>query len=312
VTGGTRATAFGLDIQADADLPFLSGSTVKATGRSLAIALEDSADGLWPGDGELISDQRLPDDGGINFQIERNAEHGYRIWGPSYGTHVLTADGRQLRGAPGEGGPASWQRLLIAQALPFAAVLQGLEVLHASAVAIDGDAIAFAGLSGSGKTSLALDLCRHGAEFLADDVLAIELDEELLVHPGAPMAGVARTETDRLRAAGASGGATLASDERETIERVSPRATPAPLRRVFLLERGPEGPPEPRFEPAGEARSLLASTFNLVLADPARLARLLEVCARAAAGVVERIQVGPAVDAGQLGAAVRERIGLAS
>jgi hypothetical protein len=257
------------------------------------IALADSSDGLWPGDGELISDQRLPDDGGVNFQIEHSAEHGYRIWGPTYGTHVLSADGRRLRGAPGEGGLAAWQRLLIAQALPFAAVLQGLEVLHASAIAVADGAIAFAGLSGSGKTSLALDLCRHGAEFLADDVVALELGEELLVHPGAPVAGVVR-------------------DEGETIERVSPRLTPAPLRRVFLLERGPEGPPEPSFEPTVEAQELLASTFNLVLADPARLARLLDVCARAAAGVVERIQVGPAVDAGQLGAAVRERIGLAS
>jgi hypothetical protein len=312
VRGETRATAFGLDIAADRDLPFLAGSAVEPAGRSLEVALADSSDGLWPGDAELISDQQLPDGGGINFQIERSADHGYRIWGPSYGTHVLSADGCRLRGALGEGGLASWQRLLIAQALPFAAVLQGLEVLHASAVVLDGGAIAFAGLSGSGKTSLALDLCRHGAEFLADDVVALELGEELLVHPGAPMAGVARAEADRLRAAGANGGTTLASDERETIERVSPRATPAPLRRVFLLERGPEGSPEPRFEPAREAQSLLASTFNLVLADPARLARLLDVCARAAAGVVERIQVGPAVDAGQLGAAVRERIGLDS
>jgi hypothetical protein len=293
VTGGTRATAFGLDIDADRDLPYLAGSAVEPAGRPLEIALTDSSDGLWPDDGALISDQRLPDDGGVNFQIERSAEHGYRIWGPAYGTHVLSADGRRLRGTPGEGGLAAWQRLLIAQALPFAAVLQGLEVLHASAVAVDDGAIAFAGLSGSGKTSLALDLCRHGAEFLADDVLALELGEELLVHPGAPVAGVVR-------------------DEGEAIERVSPRVTPAPLRRVFLLERGPEGPPEPRFEPTVEAQELLASTFNLVLADPARLARLLDVCARAAAGTVERVRVGPAVDAGQLGAAVRERIGLVS
>ncbi|HWA54314.1 MAG TPA: hypothetical protein VG816_09105 [Solirubrobacterales bacterium] len=291
--GGTRATAFGLDIQADADLPFLAGSAVRPTGRLLELALAESADGLWPDPGELISDQRLPDEGGINFQIARGAEHGYRIWGPSYGTHVLSADGRRLRGAPGEDGLATWQRLLIAQALPFAAVLQGLEVLHASAVAVDGDAIAFAGLSGSGKTSLALDLCRHGAEFLADDVIALELGEQLLVHPGAPVAGVVE-------------------DGRETIEQVLPWPEPLPLRRVFLLERGPDGPAAPNFEPNVEAQELIASTFNLVLADPARLARLLEVCALAAASTVERVRVGPGVDAGELGAAVRERIGLSA
>lgn len=288
--GETRATAFGLDIDADGDLPFLVGSPVRPTGRSLEIAIADSAEELWPGPAELISDQRLPEDGGVNFQIERSAEHGYRIWGPAYGTHVLSADGRRLRGAPGEGGPESWQRLLIAQALPFAAVLRGLEVLHASAVALDGGAIAFAALSGAGKTSLALDLCEHGAEFLADDVLALELGEQLLVHPGAPVAGVVR-------------------EERETIEWVLPRAEPAPLRRLFLLERDPDGPAVPSFEPAAEAQALLASTFNLVLADPQRLARLLDVCALAAAGTVERVRFGPAVDVARLGAAVRERIG---
>jgi hypothetical protein len=309
VRGGTRATAFGLDIQADADLSFLDGSAVRPTGRPLEIALADSAEGLWPG-GELISDQRLPGDGGINFQIERSGEHGYRIWGPSYGTHILSADGRRLSGAPGEGGLAPWQRLLIAQALPFAAVLQGLEVLHASAVAVDGAAIAFAGLSGSGKTSLALDLCRHGAAFLADDVLALELGEELLVHPGAPVAGVARAEAERLRAGAGEPGTALASDERETVARALPWPEPLPLQRVFLLERGADGPVAPSFEPTVEAQELIASTFNLVLADPARLARLLEVCALAAAGTVERLRVGPGVDAGELGAAVRERVGL--
>ena len=76
--------------------------------------------------------------------------------------------------------------------LPFAALLQGLEVFHASAVVQGGEAIALLGPSRAGKTSLALELCARGASFLADDVLALETREDaLFAHPGSPVAGVA-------------------------------------------------------------------------------------------------------------------------
>jgi hypothetical protein len=306
----TRATVFGLDLRADRALSFLEGATAGPTGRAIEVSLRSTgAEGArWPATAELISDQRLPD-GTVNFQIERDPQAGYRIWGPPYGASVISADGRRLWGERDSASPAAWQRLLIAQALPFAAVLQGLEVLHASAVTVDGGAIAFAGPSGSGKTSLALDLCRRGGRFLSDDVLALEPGEDLLVHPGAPVAGVDRAEAQRLLAAGVNGGETLAGDERETVERVTLSAGPAPLRAVFLLERRRDGPAAPRFEPVGEAPALLASTFNLVLRESARLSRLLDVCARVAARGVERIVVGPSIDATRLGAAVAERIG---
>lgn len=307
----TRATVFGLDLRADRTLSFLEGAGAKRAGRPIEVALRQGDGGSkeqWPAGAELISDQRLPD-GEINFQIERHPRAGYRIWGPTYGANVISADGCRLLGELDGAGSAAWQRLLIAQALPFAAVLQGLEVLHASAVALDGEATAFAGPSGSGKTSLALDLCRRGGRFLSDDVLALEPGEELVVHPGAPVAGVDRAEAQRLRAAGVSGGETLAEDEREAVERVTLSAEPAPLRKVFLLERRRDGPAAPRFEPVGEAPALLASTFNLVLRQPTRLSLLLDVCARVAARGVERIVAGPNIDATELGAAVFERIG---
>lgn len=48
-------------------------------------------------------------------------------------------------------------------------------VLHASAVELDGNAIAFAGPSGSGKSTLAALLCAGGARLVTDDVLRVEL-----------------------------------------------------------------------------------------------------------------------------------------
>lgn len=304
-------TVFGLDVRSDRRLSFLEGAGAKPTGRELELSLLDVPEAVgWPAAAELISDQRKPD-GSVNFQIESDPEAGFRIWGPEYGVSVLSGDGGSLLGAVGGGGEDSWQRLLIAQALPFAAVLQGLEVLHASGVTTAQGAVALSGQSGSGKTSLALELCRRGAGFLADDVLALERAEgELVGHPGAPVAGIDRAEAERLSAVeGAARPEVLAVDSREQVARAPAPASPMPLRTLFFLDRRPGGPAQPRFEAAADAQALLSSTFNLVLTGPQRLERLLDACALLADCRVERIACGPAVGVAELGDAVEKRIG---
>jgi hypothetical protein len=310
--GGTASTTvFGLDVRADRPLPFLRGGEAAPTGRRLDLFLrEGGVEGLdWPDTAELISDQRRPN-GEVNFRIEADAEAGYLIWGPDYGASMLSGDGRRLCGTLGDGGMDAWQRLLIAQALPFAAVLRGLEVLHASAVVADREAVAILGPSGAGKTSLALALCGRGARFLADDVLAVELGEEMLVgHPGAAVAGVERADADGMLGSGQLRRQdVLAVNSRERVVRITEAAPAAPLRSLFFLDRRAGGPVRPRFEPAADAQMLLAATFNLVLAAPGRLRTLLDVCALASLGRVERIAVGRDVDVAELGAAVEARI----
>jgi hypothetical protein len=203
-----------------------------------------------------------------------------------------------------------WQRLLIAQILPFAALLHGLEVFHASAAVLDGHALAFVGPSGAGKTSVALELCRLGADFLADDVLALEIrDGELLAHPGTQIAGLDHAEARRLERAGEPRSEkVVAVNDRELLLRMRGGAEPAPLAALFFLDRRSDGPPSPRFEPVGDAQPLLGATFNFVLATPERLRGLLEVCALAAQCRVERIVAGPDVDATQLAGAVERRM----
>jgi hypothetical protein len=303
---------FGLDVWTEEALPFLRGAGAAPTGRRLDLSLRDGGVAAlgWPQSAELISDERQPD-GEINFRIEADPESGYLIWGPRYGASLLSADALTLRGALGSDGVDSWQRLLIAQALPFAAVLRGLEVLHASAVVAKQGAVGFLGPSGAGKTSLALALCRRGASFLADDVLAIEAGKGSLIgHPGAAIAGVDHPEADSLLGDGRlSQDDVLAADSRERVVQIHAAAAPTEIAALFFLDRRADGPARPRFEPAADAQTLLAATFNLVLAAPQRLRTLLDVCARASLGRVERVVAGPAIDATELGAAVEERLG---
>lgn len=61
-------------------------------------------------------------------------------------------------------------------------------VLHASAVAVNGQAIVFVGNKGDGKSTMAAMLCSRGHQLLADDTVALELDtaDYPLVLPGFP------------------------------------------------------------------------------------------------------------------------------
>jgi hypothetical protein len=304
-----RATVFGLDVLSDAELPFLAGTSAAATGRTLAVSSAPGGGEPAPREGfEPLCDQRQPD-GTIVFRIDAHPEAGYLLWGPGYGSHLLSSDGRRLSCAVAQIPPGSWQRLLVAQVLPFAAVLGGLEVFHASAVAIGGQAVAFLGPSHAGKTSLALELCRRGAGFLADDVLALEHDGEgrLLGHPGTPVAGLDRDEAERV---GVAAPAVLASNARELLVQMDPVSVPTALAALLFLDRRPDGPARPRFEPLVGADALLSATFNFLIDTPERLSRLLDVCALAAQGRIERVLVGPGIDASELAGAVLNRLGL--
>jgi hypothetical protein len=303
----TKATAFGLDIDTTEPISFLIGASAAPTGRALSLSVHtgDSARAHWASPSTLICDEVRPD-GAVNFQIESHPDAGYLIAGPEYGAHLLSSDGRRLCCFP-EGQPGSaWQRLLIAQVLPFAALLHGLEIFHASAVVRDGEAIAFLGPSRSGKTSLAQALCRRGASFLADDVLALEVREgRLLGNPGSPIAGVARSEEEHDSPPPEH---VVAENHRERMVRIHGATDPAPLSTLFFVDRRSEGPASPHFAPTADPQLLLAATFNFVLATPKRLQRLLEVCALAAKLRVELITSGSDTSVPELVDAIERRL----
>jgi len=94
---------------------------------------------------------------------------------PTAGSFHLGVDGAEVRATVAA--DASWECVLhgyYGTALPlFAQAAFGYEVLHASAILVDGAAVAFCGWTGLGKTTIASSLSRRGFELWADDAVAL-------------------------------------------------------------------------------------------------------------------------------------------
>ena len=255
---------------------------------------------------EVVRELRDGDEALLTVALARPA--GYLLHAPGVGRILVAPDGCELLCDP-EPESAGWTTLIPAQALPLAATLRGLEVLHASGVVVGGKAALFAGAPGAGKSSLAAALLHRGAALLSDDTVALGLHEGALVaHPGAALLHLRATEHGRLsaRERAVLGPPTAFPHKRRHHPRVS--TSPAPFGELFLLERATHGPSVERLE-AIDPFALLASTFNLSVRTPERLVRHLDLAATLAATErIHRLRVLPGVNATQLADAVLRQL----
>lgn len=242
------------------------------------------------------------------MSVDRAEDGGFRIWAPRHGCYRVSPDGLTVVGAPPSGPVWRWERLVLAQVLPLAAALQGLEVLHASAVAVDGRVLAFTGGSGAGKTSTALHTVRRGGTLVTDDVLAMELRDGVPV--AFPGSTVARVDPMQLRP--------LPRQERRALGPVVARSEKHHLALATARRSLPIGAVYHIVRPVHDARSilitepdppdplpLLGNAFLTYLQDPSRLTNQLAICAAIVECVpVRRVQVPDGVSADEVAAAL--------
>jgi hypothetical protein len=97
-------------------------------------------------------------------------------------------DGREITVEPEKGSdPDVVREYLLGAGMAIVLHQRGRLVLHASAVNVNGSAIAFLGVSGAGKSTTALTLMERGYPLLVDDLAAIDVQQnEALIHPGFP------------------------------------------------------------------------------------------------------------------------------
>ncbi len=122
--------------------------------------------------------------------------------------------------------------------LALAGALRGRVVLHASAVATEGGAVAFVGNSGAGKSTVAGWLASRGAELAAEDLLVLEPAEGGF----AVLPGSSALKLDRGGALEGAGDEPVPRSPHKGWARAAAAAEAVPLRALFLLERDAEGP----------------------------------------------------------------------
>ena len=103
----------------------------------------------------------------------------YLIRFPFIADFEISTDATQVVCTPVPGFEhSSLRHLYLNQVLPLALSRQGKLVFHASAVEAGGGAVAFAGASGKGKSTLAASFATNGAGFLTDDALVLEREPD--------------------------------------------------------------------------------------------------------------------------------------
>jgi len=153
-----RYKAYGLGIHSALPLPELMA--VAEIG--LDVAIRWGKVDPWPA--------RI-DERGLNFRI--TGEEAYFFWDAVGAFRVQR--GQEIVIDPSPGVEEQLIRLpLLGAVLAVLLYQRGALVLHSSAIAVNDAAIAFLGIKGSGKSTMAAALCMRGHQLVADDLVAVD------------------------------------------------------------------------------------------------------------------------------------------
>ena len=212
---------------------------------------------------------------------------------------LISPDGRQIRYRRLQhASRESFSVYLLGQVLSFSLVAFGIEPLHGTVVVVDGEAIAFLGDCGYGKSTLGAALLARGFPVLTDDLIVLEKrGAGWAVHPGIPRLKLFPSVARRLFGPSLEGTLMIRGTSKlvlplsagQTVRRL------VPLRALYVLsEPGPRGSRRParvRFERLSGREAFLEvirAAFNLLVVERGRLAAQFAFAARVVATVPVR------------------------
>ncbi len=175
----------GLQVLSPFDLPACLLADVD---RAEAVVIDDLGEGAVALGVPDNPDLAVMVDGRAMLTLHREA-HDWELRCPGLLAFSISEDLNRVSvlRAPGTD-PNFAPMLLSGAALATVATLSGKVVLHASAVSTPAGAVAFAGPSGQGKSTVGALAALAGAPLFADDVLALDLGDRVVAHRGVPIA----------------------------------------------------------------------------------------------------------------------------
>ncbi|NJN18495.1 MAG: serine kinase [Oscillochloris sp.] len=190
--------------------------------------------------------------------VRGSADEAVLFWEDAAAFHVR--HGREIIVEPCAGADERLIRaFLLGSALGVLLHQRGLLTLHASAVEIQGGAVAFVGWKGYGKSTTATALHTCGYRLLTDDTVALAMSgsDSPIVYPGFPQVKLWPDAAAAL-VEGAAELPQLHPDINKLVHRAGTGFSPAPLplRAIFVLDQGAE--------PAVEPVPIQEAFFNLV------------------------------------------------
>lgn len=168
---------YGLRIRSEIPLGVPSGETDASVDLTIALTESSVEFGEIP-DGETLASFDLPNGRGYVFKrgeggscLRFHGECEFR-----FNEDLSRCDVRLEKGRPVE--IAGW--LLKASVPALLLGLRGEPMLHASAIEVDGKAVAVAGESGMGKSTVAAVFCAAGRRLVSDDLLRLDFGDSVV------------------------------------------------------------------------------------------------------------------------------------
>lgn len=264
-------TAYGLTIESEIRLPELEPSRAEP---DVTVRLRDVPESP----DEPVVDGRL-------YRLSR----GHYVAFEGVGS-IFAKDGQTLIVDPADDIPTEILRwLVLGRGFRMLLYQRGYVVLHASAVNVDGRAVAFVGDSGQGKSTTAASFYAEGYTVLTDDVTPVD-PETAEVLPGFQQVKLDREAAEKVDAS-------LTPNSESNLTRqyyVAPSSfddESVPLRRIYLLADGSETRIESLPPSERPFHLMSASTLDYRSPDEEGVESHLDECARLGSNVpVKRLE----------------------
>ena len=228
------------------------------------------------------------------FQSVRLADGSHYMRWTGLFEFLVSADGHRIWGhALPRGTLERLQPYLLGQVVAVALVKQGIEPLHATVVVVDGEAVAFLGNTGYGKSTLGAAFIKAGFTILTDDLLVIaKSGQHFIAQPGPARIKLFPEPAEALLPGPISGVTMNSSTPKLILPLDELQAWPnaAPIKTLYLLGAPDSAPPGGEVEIRQPSRraaciGLVENTLCTFIQGLARQAQQFNAATELAAGL---------------------------